>query len=102
MLENESACAQLVVEKAECEMAAFLKSSMEIFGPGVVERAGELWIRVMDSREWADVRHERFFRSVSIIAAYQLSVALKPRTTATSIRNDEPRRNWQFALRSAH
>jgi hypothetical protein len=65
-------CPQHIKKQAECEMAAFLKATADLVGHRGLLRAGDAWIRAMESIEWPSQNYEKFFRRVTILAISRL------------------------------
>ena len=65
-------CPQRIKKQAECEMAAFLKATADLVGHRCLLRAGEAWIRAMESLEWPSQNYDKFFRRVTILAIFGL------------------------------
>jgi hypothetical protein len=65
-------CPQRIKKQAECEMAAFLKATVDLVGHRGLSRAGEAWIRAMESLEWPNKNYDKFFRRVTILAIFRL------------------------------
>jgi len=65
-------CPQRIKKQAECEMSAFLKATADLVHDRGLLRAGEAWIRAMESLEWPDQSYDRFFRRVTILAISRL------------------------------
>src|SRR6266700_2456876 len=65
-------CPQRIKKQAECEMAAFLKATADLVGDRGHLRAGDGWIRAMESLEWPSQNHKKFFRRVTILAISRL------------------------------
>ena len=65
-------CPQRIKKQAECEMSAFLKATADLVHDRGLLRAGEAWIRAMESLEWPDQSYDRFFRRVTILASFRL------------------------------
>lgn len=65
-------CPQRIKKQAECEMAAFLKATADLVGHRGLLRAGDAWIRAMESLEWPSQNYKTFFRRVTILAISRL------------------------------
>jgi len=65
-------CTQRFKKQAECEMAAFLKATTDLVGDRGLLRAGDAWIRAMESLEWPNQNYDKFFRRVTILAISRL------------------------------
>jgi len=65
-------CPQRIKKQAECEMAAFLKATADLVDDRGLLRAGEAWIRAMESLEWPNKNYDKFFRRVTILAIVRL------------------------------
>jgi hypothetical protein len=65
-------CPQRIKKQAECEMAAFLKATGDLVGHRGLLRAGDGWIRAMESLEWPNQNYDKFFRRVTILAISRL------------------------------
>ena len=65
-------CPQRIKKQAECEMAAFLKATADLVGHRGLLRAGDAWIRAMESLEWPNQNYDKFFRRVTILAISRL------------------------------
>ncbi len=53
-------CPQRIKKQAECEMAAFLKGTADLVDDRGLLRAGEAWIRAMESLEWPNQNYDKF------------------------------------------
>ena len=60
-----------IVTQAEREMAAFLRATTDSAGH-TLPRATDAWIRAIESLDWPEANHEKFFRSVTILAISHL------------------------------
>jgi hypothetical protein len=65
-------CPQRIKRQAGCEMAAFLKATADLVGDRGLLRAGDAWIRAMESLEWPNQNYYKFFRRVTILAISRL------------------------------
>jgi hypothetical protein len=65
-------CTQRIKKQAECEMAAFLEATTDLVGHRGLLRAGDTWIRAMESLEWPNQSYDKFFRRVTILAISRL------------------------------
>ena len=65
-------CSQCIKKHAECEMAAFLKAAADLVGHRGLLRAGDAWIRAMESLEWPNQNYDKFFRRVAILVISRL------------------------------
>ena len=65
-------CPQRIKKQAEWEMAAFLKATADLVGHRGLLRAGDDWIRAMESLEWPNHNYDKFFRRVTILAISRL------------------------------
>jgi len=65
-------CTQRFRKQAECEMAAFLKATTDLVGHRGLLRAGDAWIRAMESLEWLNRNYDKFFCRVTILAISRL------------------------------
>jgi hypothetical protein len=65
-------CSQRIKKQAECEMAAFLKATADLMCHRGLLRAGDGWIRAMESLDWPSQNYEEFFRRVTILAISRL------------------------------
>jgi hypothetical protein len=61
------------LERAEHELAAFLRAAVDVVGHSGIPRAGDIWIRAMESLDWRNQSIEKFFRTVTIRAAADLA-----------------------------
>jgi hypothetical protein len=100
MAEYEVTHSLNIKRQAEREMAAFLKAVKGAVGQGGLLQAGDVWLRAMESLDWPDVDHKRFFRRVSVIAISQLLAS------SNANMRDEKREkphgaNWLPVLRTA-
>jgi hypothetical protein len=64
--------AQVIVEMAEAELAAFLRSTHAVLGFGDPLTSGSLWIDTMTSHGWPATNHKSFFRAVTILSIVRL------------------------------
>jgi hypothetical protein len=86
---------------AEWEMAAFLKATTELLGPSGRLQAADAWFHAMESLNWPNDNHQKFFRSVSIRAISTLLA-----DSSTNVNDAKPGNNqsaaWMPALQAAH
>jgi hypothetical protein len=64
--------AQVIVELAEAELAAFLRSTHAVLGCADPLTSGSLWINTMTSLHWPAANHKFFFRAVNILRIARL------------------------------
>jgi hypothetical protein len=64
--------AQVIVELAEAELAAFLRSTHAVLASGDPLTSGSLWIDTMTSLHWPATNHKSFFRAVTILSIARL------------------------------
>src|SRR5271168_1073405 len=64
--------AQVIVELAEAELAAFLRSTHAVIGCADPLASGSLWINTMTSLHWPAANHKSFFRAVTILSIARL------------------------------
>lgn len=62
-----------LVNYAEHELAAFRRAAIDIVGRGSLAYATDIWIRTLESLDCPDEDFERFFRSITIRTAAQLT-----------------------------
>ena len=86
---------------AECEMAAFLKATAEVLGPSGRLRAADAWFHAMESLNWPNNNHQKFFRSVSIRAISKLLADSNPSASDAKPENNESAALMP-ALQTAH
>ena len=86
---------------AECEMAAFLKATAEVLGPSGRLRAADAWFHAMESLNWPNDNHQKFFRSVSIRAISKLLADSNPSASDAKPENNESAALMP-ALQTAH
>ena len=72
MPDNSAARLRRFKGQAECEMAAFLKATTDLVGRNGLLQAGNAWILAMESLDWPNENHEKFFRRVTILAISRL------------------------------
>ncbi len=65
-------CSQYIKKDESAKMAAFLKAMADLVGHRGLLRAGDAWIRAMESLEWPSHNYEKFFRRVTILAISRL------------------------------
>jgi hypothetical protein len=61
-----------IMNQAEQEMAAFLLAATDVLGPGILPRAGDIWIKELEGLQWPDNGGEMHFRKITIRSAAQL------------------------------
>jgi hypothetical protein len=81
MAEQDNAHSLGIAMQAEREMAAFVKAMTDVVGQSGLRRAGEVWLHAVETLDWPDENHDRFFRRISILAISRLVTNSESQTT---------------------
>lgn len=69
---------------AQKELQAFLCAVSELFGDEKTQRAGEFWLKALESSEGVMANGEKFFRQITIQAANLLAKDTRQRPSASA------------------
>ena len=97
MAEYSNAPSRRITTQAEREMSAFIKAATGVVDQSVLGRAGEVWLHAMETLDWPQDDHEKFFRRVSILAISRL-LANAEAATADEMHRYIQRPSWSPAL----
>lgn len=64
-------------DTAQRELQSFLFAATELFGSNKTQQAGEYWFQALEMLSATPVDAEKFFRQVTIQAAYRLAKELE-------------------------
>lgn len=64
-----------IMNHAEQELAAFRRAAIDTVGQGSLAHATDIWIRTLESLDCPEEDFEKFFRSVTVRTAAQLTLS---------------------------